>query len=860
MYEFEFKSESEENASQSVSWGNVTDLRKAAIPKQPYAVDVNRLNLTDYLQKLIDELNAIAVRNNRNIRYKNLPLFDSELNRALFRDAARNAIADAFSDKIKLSKAHEVPGYARFSDKLEQISTLVHLLETTWQDISYEADTQTGKTILEIMAPLLHHAGNPDRKELFLVVDQIRNAPVNQTAKDVEGAIFLHSAICREGVEIDLGSAKHIHDTMFRNSSGDGAEGFRFRRISSDIGRLDCVLSEALSSGVTHVTMVVDEADENSGVSGNYNQMLLLKQSYVVRGLKIRMLFFTASPYAYKFIRAFKHVRMVISKTSGYSGTVQGILTPVNGLTEFGERAGLADLCLVSPNLFNKKESFIAEMTILSENGYFAEAREGTDPFSYHKSAMSAEKAWLKYRKWLVSKIRDILTVIHTNRCTDGSEFFGHGPYNGGRGIMLRFGTDSRSQISELMNLLGPDIASLGITPIKNFTKGMTSAERKQIKSRHGEVTIAGAIEELSPENHYIVGVVAAGRRADRLPTHCTVALDFTDRFSTMTSLEQGSMGRVSGFNKITATQSTYVLFSDYNAKVVALFRQLYKETGMKIPVIKPAIGVDRSKRLYIKTGYRVKIMFDEYTEPTIKDIQEDAQRLIGDYVKVIPSGESGKLVTRFKPSDDEKKSGIAADHFIFAATKKNIMTKHGASYETSTVSHYHPVFSTILNAERRKVLAEIITAQKGYFTTITFQTAVGPNPTDYRPAPENPDYIKINIADSMRGDFASRVRGNKRATGKSTDQYRVPEFIIRTVDHEGNDLPKPLVIGILLHYIGEESHLAAGNIDLIAKSITSLPSKRNAYHAFMNGEVIGDAVPDVTPHAKTIEPETLSI
>jgi hypothetical protein len=81
-----------------------------------------------------------------------------------------------------------------------------------------------------------------------------------------------------------------------------------------------------------------------------------------------------------------------------------------------------------------------------------------------------------------------------------------------------------------------------------------------------------------------------------------------SERPTSMTALEQGTLGRASGWFKITKNRSVTTLFSDDVSKIIIKARKLYDVHRKKIPVIKPS---SHSLKNWREPSYRMSITID---------------------------------------------------------------------------------------------------------------------------------------------------------------------------------------------------------------------------------------------------------
>lgn len=284
-----------------------------------------------------------------------------------------------------------------------------------------------------------------------------------------------------------------------------------------------------------------DEADEASSKDSVIGKLL-----DDPRSTSARLVLVSATAYVYGELENVEHIHVKIDKDSGYSGTVAGIRTPIMSVEEYAalHQAAYPDL----------------------------------------KNLPSLTPAAFKAAKSKKSFVKAFLALIYSQIERTGTGK--HGPFDGGRGALLRFGTSA--EMLPLLDAVEPVLNKRGVGIIRHFGK-------------NARVEISTAVAQCE-FRYCIVAVTGAARRADRLPSSITHGYDFTEEFTTMPALEQGTLGRLSGYGKITATQSTLCLLQKRNAEAVRLFRMIYDHIGRKVPVKRVengAIRIDDARFCY---------------------------------------------------------------------------------------------------------------------------------------------------------------------------------------------------------------------------------------------------------------------
>ena len=239
-------------------------------------------------------------------------------------------------------------------------------------------------------------------------------------------------------------------------------------------------------------------------------------------------------------------------------------------------------------------------------------------------------------------------------------------PFNGGKGAMWRLGT--KSQADDIAKKLKQPLEKAGIKLILFYHGSPFNGIPKIKNDRRSALSVA--IQEALDEGyeHYIVIMTGAGRRADRFPPHTTIFVDFTETFSTMTAMEQGTLGRASGFCKITDYQQTLVIVTDRNEALVRRFRFLFKKLRVKVPL--KAVG---SNAVRVDTvgdfddSLRWNIDFSESiyaNDPLLVRVRRDLERMIRPCIK---NGERIQLVRKMSFEAAKSKGAmVSTDDTLF--------------------------------------------------------------------------------------------------------------------------------------------------------------------------------------------------
>ena len=517
------------------------------------------------------------------------------------------------------------PGFALFEDKIDYIQQILLALEDkTVEHISFEGETQSGKTIIMVMTLILRSARmaqhlsklSPEEQlanfEPSIILNPVRNNPAEQTLTDFSGAERLHGPLQFADADYPISVMLGTYRAILLQAAGPHRQEM-VKKGATGLNDLRAMFAEMSLHGVSRVCFLLDEADEATQMGSILAKIRDLGAEYRI---KVRLVLFSATCYAYQWLKKYRRIRAVFSKDSPYSGTVQGgQLTPVDSMREAELKWGLHFLSAVRPSLYEDALKFfeLRNYAYARRNGLKGTAKPSIKAlYSSMTAAARAEIALMMgnqghadYRTKCGETVLRLFEMLSTNKDANGEILTRHGPFNGGKGAMIRFGTDWATKhlfetISEkLETQFDVKVIRTGVKAdaeeereFKASLAGLSKDEcdlritrRKREMSQPGVSALVKKINTaLTTNKHYCVTVLGMGRRADRFPTHTTIFCDFTEDFSTITAAEQGTLGRASGWNKITNKQSTLVLLSEKNANLVGGFRYLYKQYGIKIP------------------------------------------------------------------------------------------------------------------------------------------------------------------------------------------------------------------------------------------------------------------------------------
>lgn len=642
------------------------------------------------------------------LAFKLLAVKDHDLSRFADSSGVEELTRALIAAKWDLEKvAGKVDGWAQFPTAIHDAIRLALALRES-NDVGFEAETQYGKTIVLVMAKLFHtmwiEANGND--EVMVLVNPSRDAPHSQTEHDEEMARDIHAALRLAP------SGRPAGEILREIKTGVlGSDNVVVKRATRQ--KIEKIIDAAFRARKKIVTLVIDEADEASGETSNIYNWLAAFNKRHGGAVKVRMLLCSATAYQFKFIDTFTMVSVdkdALVPGCGYSGTFRGDLTPVGGFTLINDllvaKGALKDRSLENFNLpewskMNSADQKKGAAAVLAAIEGFA------DGFNAPSVGLNGK------------------------------------PFNGGEGMMLRFG--SERMLNELLAIIGDQVAARGIALVRFYG----SHPRRTMKSnrtvarmidmvrqttvmeqeanalglslcpRDYAETMAQVAARLSAKEiakrasnvNYIVCVLGAGRRADRFPNHTTCFLDFTANFSNSVAMEQGTMGRASGWGKITKKQSTFVMVSDDNAEMIDICREYFRMTGKKAPINGAGpntIIMDDEDGKPIKlprptTKSVVEIYFDQFEGiPAFDGLRRDLEELVGNRVQWKASSTMSGLKIGFVSPEgqDISELGYRAVH----TTRK----AEGKAEARKVVAHYFDFWSLMVDGRLEIIQNEL--------------------------------------------------------------------------------------------------------------------------------------------------------
>lgn len=513
-----------------------------------------------------------------------------------------------------------------FPNQIEIIAKVMAALLNGERDIALLAETQFGKTGILCTVILLFNLYQHKRgsKVFIRMINPNLLGVEKQTTGDLERFSALLSSITLDGVTVREANAVYFNQrariSRKANTKVNNASEKELLALLSQ--GYDATLNQF---GYTEQLAVVDEADEALGNKSYMDKMMGAAKSI---GVKTRFLFCSATAWEYKCLSSFQVIEAPV--TQDYAGFVRGTRIPV---ISFGTMARLV--------------------------GRHA---EGLENFSITRDFKKLE---------IVTALIDrIAAGVPINTPTVVSDYFPHSPrkdqwveravtageigfnglrWNGGNGMLVRYGKNG-DQLEHLIKRRSRSMAQKGITMMAYQGSGK-GTEITVYAPGHPEAdcdfvtyTIPASecvtVEDLLAaarklfEDHsldhgfvnfqFVIGVVGLARRAMRFPKECSFFLDMSEAPTTMTALEQGTLGRATGWGKITDRIMPIVCMSGKVTAVVQKVRTLFDIYGKKIPVIRPSM---HAMKTYREPTFRVAVtlsldpkgpMWDRYS-PTLK-------------------------------------------------------------------------------------------------------------------------------------------------------------------------------------------------------------------------------------------------
>ena len=472
-----------------------------------------------------------------------------------------------------------------------QIEIIVQVLVAMLKDprnIALLAETQYGKTGILCGAIILfnlYQHKNTEKTFVRLVNPNFIGVE-RQTLNDLDQFNSLLSAVALDGVTSHEANAVYFNQTeRLSRKANTKNNNLREKEIIDNLAKgYDPILNQF---GYTSLIVFIDEADEALNGTGFMQKMMKAATK-----VPTRYLFCSATAWEYKALESFLVIEAPV--TDDYAGFLRGRQIPV---CDFKTLAGLIN----EPELENfsisadyTKTDIVRKLIDVIIQGVAPSAPTTVRDFDPYGK---------KGNQWIERNV------------TAGEVGFNGRPFNGGQHLAIRYGKNN-TQLEYLQSKCQRSLARKGVSFLKYvggkdgtkltiYAPGHPQADENYIEvtiPARDCPTISNLMEAAEKEFekyreyhgfilfHAVIGVVALARRAMRLPKECNVFLEMSETPTTMTALEQGSIGRLTGWGKFTNTITPMCVMSVPVTKVVAKARYWFKHHGgAKVAVITPS-------------------------------------------------------------------------------------------------------------------------------------------------------------------------------------------------------------------------------------------------------------------------------
>ena len=510
------------------------------------------------------------------------------------------------------------------------------------------AETQFGKTgilgAFIVMYNLWQEANKIEEKEfLRLIIPNFLGAE-KQTDDDMDSIRHILAAVKMNGVSAD--DANKIYFKMDARSRRKANSKKNIKENEDFVNSLKDEDGDTslYCHGYTKKVIIIDEADEALGCNSYLDR--ILKQAKKAK-VKTRLVMCSATAWEYKFLSKFEIVDVEVD--GNYCGLYAGKRVPVISLSTMADITGEEEL-----NDFSITRDYAKTHLALKVIRSFAKGVPVNTPCSIMEYDFGVKPS---------ERFVKVMT-------TAGAIGFNGKPWNGGEGGVIRYGKNATDHLLKLKT----DIQKRLIEE-EGISFLVYTSEKKcefRVKTKDGEIedryilrdeeddegnsakTPIGLINLAKKKGatNYIVAVVGLARRAMRFPPECTCFMDFSESATTMTALEQGTIGRSTGHFKVTNSRSVISMVSNDVNEVVVETRAFYDLTGKKIPVIKPSqYSVAKFKRPSFKTNsviFKEDVEDDMYS-PALKKSYRELERIMTQNIQF--TGNAGKR----SPTDTSK-------------------------------------------------------------------------------------------------------------------------------------------------------------------------------------------------------------
>ena len=473
-----------------------------------------------------------------------------------------------------------------------QIGIIAQVLAAMLEDprhIALLAETQYGKTGILCGSIILfnlyqHELG---KKTFVRLVNPNFLGVERQTMNDLDQFNALLAPLCLNGVTSFEANAVYFNQTKrLSRKANTNKNNAREAEIIRDIANgYDPILNQC---GYESMFVFVDEADEALNGSSFMNKMMA---ACAHNGLPTRFLFCSATAWEYKFLKGFNVIEAPVN--DDYAGFLRGRQIPVCdfiSLAQLIKEPELEDFSISS----HYKKHEVAFKIIESLSKGINPARKTTvrdyDPYGK------------KGHQWI------------ERQATAGEIGFNGLPFNGGAHMAIRYGKNN-GQLNYLRGKIQRRLARMGLTFLTYvggkqgttmivYAPGHPDADEGYVETvipteqcqtimemlESAEKIFAGYREYHGFKTfHAVIGVVALARRAMRLPKECNLFVELSEYPTNMTALEQGSLGRLTGWGKFTDRIAPMCIMSKDVTKTVKKARYWFGYHGRKIAVISPS-------------------------------------------------------------------------------------------------------------------------------------------------------------------------------------------------------------------------------------------------------------------------------
>ena len=304
-----------------------------------------------YSQNVVGLINEALIRCGETRTFS----YNRHTNRFLASNLVCTKLALAFRKTRVIETANAgVDGFALFRDAIN-CAVRVAIAMSKRRDgklvnVVFEAETQFGKTITEIMAKLIYTMlWGAAENEAIVLVNPSRNAPHKQTSEDYENALGLHGSLYVNMPDMDEDA---MDEATISHVIGEGNLNKMKSHQMVKRARADNMIlaaDNAIAAGYKSITYMIDEGDEHAG-SQSAVKTALSYANNPKTNIEMRIVLITATAYQFKGIDGFEVVSLResdLSPESTYCGTFiagpQGRRTPFLSQTMFDEIVGLGE-------------------------------------------------------------------------------------------------------------------------------------------------------------------------------------------------------------------------------------------------------------------------------------------------------------------------------------------------------------------------------------------------------------------------------------------------------------------------------------------------------------------------------------